>query len=47
MSRLTASGIGVTFDGVRVVDGVDLEVAAGEWVAIIGPNGAGKTSLLR
>lgn len=47
MSRLTASGIGVTFDGVRVVDGVDLEVAAGEWVAVIGPNGAGKTSLLR
>ena len=47
MSRLTATGIGVTYDGTQAVVDVDLEVAAGEWVAIVGPNGAGKTSLLR
>jgi len=47
VSRLTAAGIGVTYDGVPVVVGVDLVVGPGEWVAIIGPNGAGKTSLLR
>jgi len=31
---------------VRAVDGVDLEVADGEFVGVLGPNGAGKTTLL-
>ncbi|MEW2383750.1 ABC transporter ATP-binding protein [Micromonospora sp. NPDC047707] len=37
----------VRLDGVPILGGVDLTVAAGEWVTVIGPNGAGKSTLLR
>jgi iron complex transport system ATP-binding protein len=40
-------GVGVEIGHSRLLDGVDLEVARGEWVCILGPNGAGKTTLVR
>lgn len=41
------SGMTVRYDRDPVLVDLDLEVAAGEWVALIGPNGAGKSTLLR
>lgn len=43
---LQASGLHRSFDGVKAVDGVNLDVRRGQSVAIIGPNGSGKTTTL-
>jgi len=37
--------LGVSFGGIRAVDGVSFEVEAGQVFTIIGPNGAGKTTI--
>ncbi|MFI5494290.1 ABC transporter ATP-binding protein [Actinoplanes sp. NPDC051859] len=37
----------IRLGGALIVDGVDLDVADGEWVTVIGPNGAGKSTVLR
>ncbi len=41
------SGLAKAFGQTRVLDGVDLEAAAGEVTCIIGPSGSGKSTLLR
>ena len=35
------------FGSVRAVDGISLEVAAGEFFSMLGPSGSGKTTCLR
>lgn len=40
-------GVTIAYRGRPVVRDVDLEIRAGERVALIGPNGAGKSTLLR
>lgn len=47
MSLLSLDLLTVMRGGCPVVDGVTLEIGAGEVVGLIGPNGAGKTTMMR
>ena len=43
---LLVRGLRKTYGDVLAVDGLDLEVRAGECFGLLGPNGAGKTSTI-
>lgn len=47
MSTLQLQAIGKSYNSVKVLEHVDLQVAQGSRTAIVGPSGSGKTTLLR
>jgi manganese/iron transport system ATP-binding protein len=46
-AALRLAGVSVGYQGRPVVTGVDLELGAGQRLALVGPNGAGKSTLIK
>jgi len=44
---LSIRGVSKSFDGQIVLQDIDLDVSAGEFITLLGPSGCGKTTLLR
>ena len=45
MALLEVSNLGISFGGLRAVDGFHLTIEKGQLYGLIGPNGAGKTTV--
>jgi branched-chain amino acid transport system ATP-binding protein len=45
MALLDVKNLGISFGGLRAVNGVNLAIEQGELYGLIGPNGAGKTTI--
>ena len=44
MALLEVKNLGISFGGLRAVDGFNITIEKGQLYGLIGPNGAGKTT---
>ncbi len=47
MSSLKLEGVKKSYNDTQVLNGINLDIEAGEFVVVVGPSGCGKSSLLR
>ena len=47
MASIALQGITKDFGDTRVLDGIDLDIADGEFLTLVGPSGCGKSTTLR
>ena len=47
MAIIEIQNLAKSFGSVKAVDGVDLDIQAGEFLTLLGPSGSGKTTVLR
>ncbi|MGZ5034792.1 MAG: ATP-binding cassette domain-containing protein, partial [Usitatibacter sp.] len=46
-ARVSIRDVYKSFGDVKVIQGISMEIAAGEFVVMVGPSGCGKSTLLR
>ncbi|MGO4286741.1 ATP-binding cassette domain-containing protein, partial [Bosea sp. TAB14] len=47
MAKVTLSSVAKSFGSTKVLGGVDLDIADGEFLTLVGPSGCGKSTLIR
>ncbi len=47
MTDVSFRGLSKSFGQLKILDGIDLDIASGEFVVLVGPSGCGKSTLLR
>jgi len=47
MASIEITGVSKSYGAVKVLHGMDLAIADGEFIVLVGPSGCGKSTLLR